>query len=33
MALEHWNDTCRLMKKADEMAASGNGKGNEQELY
>ncbi len=33
MALEHWNDTCRLMKQADAMEASGNGKGNEQELY
>ncbi len=22
MALEHWNDTCRLMKQADEMAAA-----------
>ena len=33
MALEHWNDTCRLMKQADAMEASGNGKGNEQELF
>lgn len=31
MALEHWNDTCRLMKKADEIAAAS--KGDEQELY
>ena len=22
MAMEHWNDTCRLMKQADEMAAA-----------
>ena len=22
MALEHWNDTCRLMKQADELAAA-----------
>ncbi|MCC7217824.1 MAG: sulfide/dihydroorotate dehydrogenase-like FAD/NAD-binding protein [Burkholderiales bacterium] len=31
MALEHWNDTCRLMKQADAMAAPA--KGDEQELY
>ena len=22
MALEHWNDRCRLMKQADELAAA-----------
>jgi NAD(P)H-flavin reductase len=24
MALEHWSDTCRLMKQADEMASASN---------
>ena len=31
VALEHWNDTCRLMKQADAMTAAANG--DEQELF
>ncbi len=30
VALEHWNDTCRMMKQADELSAT---QSNDQELY
>jgi sulfide dehydrogenase subunit beta len=30
VAMEHWNDTCRMMKQADELAAT---KSDDQELY
>ena len=31
VAVEHWVETCRMMKQADEVAASAQGNG--EELY